>query len=258
MTAAPTQTAMIRIRLLVAAGLIAVITACGSGDGSGTRPSISATLPPRATQPAGTDAAAPPPAETTRPPVETAAPPSETQPAEQPAPQPTEPAEQPAPETAAPDAAPSDTTASTDDGDSTLWWPWVLAAIVLIGAIVLIARRRRTSPAWQTQANALLDEIDQVTSHLVTITPDGLRAVAQADATRLASARAALRRTIETAGNSADQAMFNELTAPLAALHTAVDSAGLSAQPNVAAISQLATQLHTSSASVRAGLALRH
>ena len=241
-----------RIRVVLAAALISVLAACGSGDGSGTRPSISITLVPDASiaspeQPAETDAAAPP-AATAAP----EAPPVETQPA----PQPTEAApEQPA---AQETAAPSNTVAPTDDGDSTLWWPWVLGAIVLIAAIIAISRRRRPSASWQTQATTLLDDIDQLTSHLVVITPDGLRAVAQADAMRLAAMRATLRQAIATASNSADQAMLNELTASLAALHAAVDAAALSAQPDAASVSQLATQLHTSAASVRAGLAVHH
>jgi hypothetical protein len=99
-----------------------------------------------------------------------------------------------------------------------------------------------------------------LTSHLAALTPNGLQAVAQSDAMRLATMRATLGTVIATAPNDSNQAALNRLTTPIAALHGAVDaiamSADPSAQPVSASVSQLATQLHTTSASVRAELAM--
>ena len=212
------RAAGVRPRLVAAASLIVLLASCGSGDGigTGTGPGISATFPSdvsivRPTQPPETDAAAPP--------AETAAP--ENQPAEQPeqtsAPESTQ-------QSAAPGAGPSSTVAPADDGEGTVWWPWVLVAIIVIGAIVAIARRRRPSSSWQLQATTLLDEIDQLTIHLAALTPSGLQAVAQSDGMRLATMRATLGTVIATAPNDSNQAALNRLTTPIAALHGAVDA----------------------------------
>jgi len=105
----------------------------------------------------------------------------------------------------------------------------------------------------------LLDEIDQLSTHLVSITPGGMHAVAQADARALATMRATLRDVIAKAPNDTSRAALNELSVPLAGLHGEIDafalSASPSAEPDVAPITSLATQLHTASAAARAGLA---
>ena len=130
----------VRLRLLIVGSVIVLLAACGSGDGDGTRPSVSASLPSDASivQPTSPPAdAGTAPAETQPPeqrPEETA-PPEEAAPPEATAP----PQEQPE-ETAAPGTAPTSSVAPGDDGDGTVWWPWVLGALVVIGAIVAIAR----------------------------------------------------------------------------------------------------------------------
>ena len=142
--------------------MIAVLAACGSGDGSGTR---------QRDAPVGrvdrqADAApwyrrrhcagARPPHRETEPP-ETA--PPQTQPEQ----------------TAAPGTAPASSVATGDDGDGTVWWPWLLGALLLVVAIVAIASRRRPGPSWQVRATTMLDEIEQLTSHLAASQPpDGL------------------------------------------------------------------------------------
>ena len=231
----------VRLRLLGAAFALVFLAACGSGDG--TRPTIPAdasivrqTLPPDAdagASPADTQPPEEPPAETA--PAETA--PPETQPAE------TQPA------AARRDQArrrrapwPPD-----DDGDDgTVWWPWVLAIVVLVAIVAIIAnaRRRRSGPSWQIRTTTLLDEIEQLTSHLAAITPAGLHAVAQSDAMRLATMRATLRDLIASAPGTNSQMVLNELTTPAAALHGAVDAIAMSADPSIqpdgASVSQLA------------------
>ena len=152
--------------------------------------------------------------------------------------------------------------AADDDGDDgTVWWPWVLAiaVLVVIVAIIANARRRRSGPSWQIRTTTLLDEIEQLTSHLAAIAPGGLHAVAQSDAMRLATMRATLRDLIASAPGTNSQMVLNELTTPAAALHGAVDAIAMSADPSIqpdgASVSQLARQLHTASASARAALA---
>ncbi len=163
-------------------------------------------------------------------------------------------------ETAAPDTAPTSSVAPADDGGGTVWWPWVLGALVVIGVIVAMALRRRPDPSWQIRTTTLLDEIEQLTIDLAAAAPGGLHAVAQSDAMRLATLRATLRDLIGSAPDASSQMSLNRLAAPIAALHGAVDAIAMSADPSIqpagASVSQLATQLHTASASVRADLAI--
>jgi hypothetical protein len=151
--------------------------------------------------------------------------------------------------------------ADADGDDGAVWWPWllVIVVIVVIVAIVANARRRRSvGPSWQIRTTTLLDEIEQLTSHLAALTPGGLHAVAQSDALRLATMRATLQDLIVSAPNANSQAVLNQLTTPTAALHGAVDAVAMSADPSIqpdsASVSELARQLHTASASARAAL----
>jgi hypothetical protein len=268
-TAAPddvrsTTIPRVQLRLLGVAATVVFISACGS-DSTGTRPSIAASFPP-----VGSVAVAPPASEVgalqpetqppqTQPPQtqppET--PPPETPPVEQ-IPEQTAPVEPTVPAVVATDPAPP-TTEDTDD-DGTVWWPWVLGAVVVIGAIVAIARRRPSGPTWTTRSTELLDEIDLLTSHLVAVTPAGLLAVAQGDAMKLATMRATLRDLIEAAPDATSRTVLSGLTMPISDLHGAVDVVALSVEPSPAqtspTVSQLAAHLHTVSASVRAELAL--
>jgi hypothetical protein len=95
---------------------------------------------------------------------------------------------------------------------------------------------------------------------LAAIDPSGLQAVAQSDAMSLATMRATLGDVVSSAPDATKQMALNGLTTPRAALHGAVDAIAMSPDPSTppdgASVSQLATRLHTASASVRAGLAL--
>jgi hypothetical protein len=250
----------VRLRLLGVAATVVLISACGS-DSTGTRPSIAASFPP-----VGSVAVAPPASEVGALQPETQPPqtqPPETQPPETPPveqiPEQTAPVEPTVPAVVATDPAPPPTE-ETDDDDGTVWWPWVLGAVVVIGAIVAIARRRPSGPTWTTRSTGLLDEIDLLTSHLVAVTPAGLLAVAQGDAMKLATMRATLRDLIEAAPDASSRTVLSGLTMPISDLHGAVDVVALSVEPSPAqtspTVSQLAAHLHTVSASVRAELAL--
>jgi hypothetical protein len=230
----------VRLRLATIAAMVLLLGACGSDDGTG--PTITATLPADVSLPASVPGA-----------VETD-PPPETQP-----PQTDAPATQP------PDVEPEEPDASTaptdtvppDDGDGTTWWPWVLAAVILVvAAAALFGRRRSSGPTWQVRTSALLDQIDQVTSQLAALTPEGVRVVAAADAMTLAALRGTLRDLVASAPGVEQRVSLDRLTAPLGQLHGAVDAVALSAGPSLdpaaAAVVKLAVLVHTTSASVRA------
>jgi hypothetical protein len=139
-----------------------------------------------------------------------------------------------------------------------VWWPWALLAVVLIGGGILLARRRGKA-TWAQKATTTLDEIDALARHLAALTPEGVRAVAAVDAATLAGLRARLTDLVAHAPAARQQAELGELTAPLEALHRAVDSAALTtptatADPG-AAVAPLAAGLHTASTNARAHLA---
>lgn len=245
-----------RLRLLGAAAAMTLLVACGSGDGDG--PSISATLPPDASLPSGDTS--PPDAA----PPDSAAPPEtqppETQPPETQPPE-TAPPETPPPETAAPETAPPTTDPLTGDDESTAWWPWLIAGLVVVGVVAFAMTRSKGKPStapWHIRTITLLDDIDQLTSHLPGLTPEGLATVAASDARALATFRATADDLLTTAPDTAEQMSISKLSIPLAELHAALDAVALSGQPILGiSTAQLATQLHTASASVRADLALR-
>ncbi len=214
--------ARVRLRLLGSASIIVLLSACGSDVGA---------LPPASA------------------------------PIEQP-PAPTDPVEPTAP-AAVTDTTPTDAEVPSDEGSGATWWPWVIVAIVVaVGAILVFARRRPTGPSWQSRTTSLLDEVEQLSSHLVALTPDGLHAVAPQDATRLATLRATLRELTQSAPDTASRSVLTGLSAPIADLHRAIDalalSAGPSSTPAGTAVPSLAAQLHTVSTSARAELALHH
>ena len=182
----------VRFRLLCAGSMLMLLAACGSGDGSGARP----TLP--------SDASIVRP---TSPPEGAGIPPVETQPSEPEQiapPEATAPPEEQPEATAAPGTAPVSGAAPVDDDGGAVWWPWILLAVVLVVvAAVAMARGRRRSPSWQVRSTTLLDEIEQLTSHLAVVTPAGLHAVAQSDAMKLATLRATLRELVASAPDAA-------------------------------------------------------
>ena len=244
-----------RRRVLIAGSVIVLLTACGSGEGSGTRPTLPADvsigLPTSPAAGAGTSPAATQPPEQL--PVETAPPVASASPEEGPD------------GTGVSETTPASGVADDDDSDGTVWWPWILGALVVIGVIGAIAamtRRRRLDPSWQIRSTTLLDEVEQLTSHLAVVTPAGLHAVAQSDAAKLATLRARLAELVASAPDAHSGTALNGLTASLAALHGAVDaiamSAGPSMQPDVVSVAQIAAQLHTASATARAELAIPH
>ena len=162
----------------------------------------------------------------------TSAPPAETGASTQPpATQPpaTQPPASEAPGTASP---PADTTAGAtppdDDDSGTVWWPWLLAAAVVIGAIVAFA----ASAAWARLGRAgddrVLDGLDQVSTHLAGLPPDAVAPVAVTYAGTLATLRSTVARLTEAAPDVDRRGLLNSLTMPLAELHSAVDAVALS------------------------------
>src|SRR5207342_3328244 len=98
-----------------------------------------------------TSAAVTPPVQTTRPPISVV---------------PTRP---PA-TSAAPQSEPSTTAAETGTSSDYSWSPWIIGAVIVAAAvigIVALVRRPRGSGQWPNQTVAVLDESDQITTHLV-------------------------------------------------------------------------------------------
>jgi hypothetical protein len=89
----------------------------------------------------------------------------------------------------------------------------------------------------------------------------GLHAVVASDAAKLATMRAALGDLITSAPDGNRRMVLSRLTTPMAELHGAIDVIALSADPSTepagVPVTQLAAQLHTTAASVRADLALQ-
>ena len=249
-------------RLSVSVALVAVLLAACGSDGV-TRP----TLPNRTTVPTlePSSTAAP---ETVAPTV----PPTDA-PGDTTAPETVAPTAAPtAPPTAAPTQPPVSEPATTlatggegdgdgDDDDATAWWPWVLFGVLVLGGLMLLARRRR-APSWQERTVRLLDELQRIATTLAALPPESVRVVAANEAGALATARAGLAALVADAPDDAARSALVALTQPVADLHVAVSSASLlppqvpgTVPPPAPSVAQLATVVHAASATARATLA---
>jgi hypothetical protein len=261
-------------RPLAAAAALLLVASCSS-DGSLTRP----TLPSRTTV-AVSEPGATAPGATDPPAIETTAPATDPPVTEPGATTPVTPAPTTAaPVTVPPETAPPATNApATDppvtlpvtvpgsepvvdgdggDDDGTLWWLLLLlGAVVLVGGIVVVLRRR--GPAWSERVTPLLQEIDAVAGRLSVHTPDGLRAVAAAEAASLASLRARLADLVEDARDDSHRSTLDALTGPLAELHAAVGVVALApvapSPDQQQAVVRGAAVVHATSATARVTL----
>ena len=253
-------------RLSVSVALVAVLLAACGSDGV-TRP----TLPNRTTVPTlePSPTAAP---ETVAPTVAPTDAPGDTAVPETVAPTAAPTAPPTAPPTAAPTQPPVSEPATTvapggevdgdgEDDGATAWWPWVLLGVLVLGGLVLLARRRR-APSWQERTVRLLDELQRIATTLAALPPESVRVVAANEAGALATARAGLAALVADAPDDATRSALAALTQPVAELHVAVSSASLlppqvpgTVPPPVPSVAQLATVVHASSATARATLA---
>jgi hypothetical protein len=132
---------------------------------------------------------------------------------------------------------------------------------VIIGAVVggiVFSRRSRKASPWRAQAGAVLDESDQITTHLVGLTPDGLGSVAGADASRLAALVASAQQLVASAPDEAARQALAAMQPAVRSLQGAVDAvAMLPMAPSAATVDDVrmrATELHGATALARATL----
>jgi hypothetical protein len=160
---------------------------------------------------------------------------------------------------AAPQSQPTTTAAATGASSDSSWWPWIVGAVlvaaVVIG-IVLLVRRPRGSGQWPNQAAAVLDESDQITTHLVGLGPSGLVSVAAADASRLATLMASAQQLAGSAPDETSRQALVRVEEPLRSLQGALDLVGLASappsDPDVHEVHATAARLHSATALARA------
>ena len=155
---------------------------------------------------------------------------------------------------------PSTTTVPTDEGGGTSWWPWGLLAIAAVAVVagILLAMRSRKPLPWSARTASALGESDQITTSLVGLTPNGLAAVAGADAARLAALMASVEELMVSAPDDGASRALASLQGPLRSLHGVVDAVAFAATPpSVADVEQVrarATELHSATSLARAML----
>jgi len=271
---------MRRVPLATLLVVSVILAGCGSGDGEGSRPSISATLPERSsTLPSSTAAPAPSEPGTTTP---TSAAPTSAAPPTVTGPTITAPTIT-APTTTAPTTAPTTTapvtteattttgattTASTlpplagtetEDDSSVGWWPWALAAVVVAGLVAaLLVRRSRRRAATESRTNEALTDAEDLAAHLAVIDPGSAQTVVAQDASRLASLAAELDTVAAQGSDPRRKAALDRVSAQAHVLHQVVDSVALSPSPPTDAatghLREQASLLHTVATQARAEL----
>jgi hypothetical protein len=142
------------------------------------------------------------------------------------------------------------------DESSTLWWPWILGALLLVGIVVALIASRRHGPGWEDRTAAALAEADVLSSHLVGLAPGGVTGVAAADAARLAALGATMQTLMADAHDATGRSALEQVEAQVTVLHGLVDGIALTpTPPSAAAVEHLreqATALHTATAQARA------
>jgi hypothetical protein len=129
--------------------------------------------------------------------------------------------------------------------------------VAVIAGIVLFLRSRK-APGWPAQAAAALDESDQITTHLVGLAPDGLGAVANADATRLATLMASVQQLVATAPDDPSRQALAQMQEPMRSLHGALDALAMRPPPpsslDLDEVRTRATALHSATSLAHASL----
>jgi hypothetical protein len=155
-------------------------------------------------------------------------------------------------------AAPTEPTEPTDD--DTLWWPWALAALAVLGLIVFLVMRRSSAAAkWQQQTIAALDETARLATHLAAVAPEGAAMVAAQDAQQLAALAATLTALGSEAKDPAAQQAISAVRDQVQTVHGVVDGIAMGSTPatptTLAYLREQATALHASTARARAEVA---
>jgi len=218
---------------------------CGSGSGdasSSSRPSLPPIASERPIRPESTDAVVGGPVTPTVPDV--TAPPA----------------------TAGPDPVvtvpePVDEDASTD------WWVWGLIAVALVvivsGVVALVRRSPKPAAAparpQASTAAALLDQCDDISTHIAALAPDRVHSVAAADAARLAALHAAVEHVMASVADAGSMQALATLDASIRSLHAALDAIALSSPASLtdadwADLRARASDLHVQTSLARATL----
>lgn len=240
---------MRRSRSLVAVMFAAIVVLAACGDGDRPRP----TLPGGATVPSEQ-----PPADTeAQPPADTEAPP----PVVTDAPPPVITGDPPAVTEVPPPVVtevPPPLEPPADDESGTTWWPWLLGLAAVLAVLAVVAARRSRRDTWTPEVLAVLDRIQQLARHVAALDATGLRMVAADDARAVAGLRADLQRLVTAAPDEARRTELDELTIPLARLHSSLDVVALApvATPTgEAVIAQgAAVEVHTAVTAITAVL----
>ena len=162
---------------------------------------------------------------------------------------------------AAPQTQPTTTAAETGTSSDYSWWPWIVGAVLVAAGvigIVLLVRRPRGSGQWPNRAAAVLDESDQITTHLIGLAPSGLVSVAAADAGRLATLLAAVQQLAGSAPDETSRQALVPVEEPLRSLQGALDLVGLAStppsDPDMREVKARAGRLHSATALARAAI----
>jgi hypothetical protein len=143
--------------------------------------------------------------------------------------------------------------------DSAPWWPWLLAALAIVGVVVFLASRKsRRAAAWKQQTGAALDDATRLATHLAAVSPEGAAMVAAQDAPQLAALAATLStRETETTDPAARRAIAS-VRGQVQALHGVVDgiamTAGAASPAALGYLKEQAMALHGAAARARAEL----
>jgi hypothetical protein len=110
-----------------------------------------------------------------------------------------------------------------------------------------------------SQAVALLDESDELSTHIIALAPDRVRSVAAADAARLAALHAAIEQLRGSVADEVSIQALGALDAPMRSLHAALDAIALGPPSPLndadgAELRARATALHVETSLARATL----
>lgn len=116
--------------------------------------------------------------------------------------------------------------------DSTLWWPWLLAGLAVVGLVAfLVVRRSRRATAWEAQTASAFDEAARLATHLAAVAPEGAAMVASEDAAQLATLAATLSTLGAGAPDEVQQRAIGSVRDQVQVLHGVVDGIAMGSGP---------------------------
>ncbi len=139
------------------------------------------------------------------------------------------------------------------------WWLLALAAVLIaLLVIVMVSRSRRAAAALEARTREALRQIDELTTHLATITPGGLDVVAAQDAAHLATLGGEFEQLLDENKDPDRHAALVSVRDQVSVLHRVVDGVALSPDPTTPTaagfVQEQATALHTAATRAQAQL----